>query len=69
MKTQDKLPPNLRPLEPGYDLTAVADLIELCFAENLDADGRRYIRQRCAAVSALLGRRVARLRWPLSHSR
>ena len=27
------------------DLRAVADLVEMCFAETLDTDGRRYIRQ------------------------
>lgn len=43
-------PPNLRPLESHRDLLAVADLIELCFAERLDADGHRYIRQMRAAA-------------------
>ena len=36
---------HLRPLRLQRDLSAVADLVELCFAESLDADGRRYIRQ------------------------
>lgn len=39
------LPSSLRPFDIRRDLLAVADLIELCFAESLDADGRLYIRQ------------------------
>lgn len=39
------LPENLRPFDMRRDLLAVADLVELCFAETLDADGRLYIRQ------------------------
>ncbi len=35
----------LRPFDPRRDLLPVADLVELCFAESLDADGRLYIRQ------------------------
>lgn len=38
-------PANLRPFDIRRDLMAVADLVELCFAESLDADGRLYIRQ------------------------
>ncbi len=41
----NSLPPNIRPLEMRRDLRAVADLVEKCFAETLDTDGRRYIRQ------------------------
>jgi GNAT superfamily N-acetyltransferase len=44
------LPQNPRPLEMRRDLRAVADLIELCFAPTLDADGHRYIRQMRAAA-------------------
>lgn len=44
------LPPNLRHLDMRRDLRAVADLVELCFAKTLDADGRRYIRQMRAAA-------------------
>ena len=33
----------LRPLSQRRDLSAVADLIELCFAETLDGDGKRYL--------------------------
>src|SRR3972149_1049049 len=43
----------LRPFDMRRDLLQVADLVELCFAESLDADGRLYIRQmRQAAGSA-----------------
>ncbi len=35
----------LRPLNPRRDLCAVADLIELCFAETLDGDGKRYLQR------------------------
>ena len=35
---------HLRPLNPRRDLSRIADLIELCFAENLSADGRQYLR-------------------------
>ena len=33
----------LRPLNVNRDLLAVADLVELCFADTLDPDGRRYL--------------------------
>jgi len=36
---------HLRPFDPRRDLTGVADLVELCFADTLDADGRRYIEE------------------------
>lgn len=38
-------PSNLRPFDLRRDLLAVADLVELCFADTLDTDGRLYIRQ------------------------
>jgi ribosomal protein S18 acetylase RimI-like enzyme len=38
-------PKNLRPFDIRRDLLPVADLVELCFADSLDADGRLYIRQ------------------------
>lgn len=38
-------PRNLRSFDIRRDLLPVADLVELCFAESLDADGRMYIRQ------------------------
>lgn len=36
---------HLRPLNPRRDLGEVADLIELCFAETLDGDGKRYLQR------------------------
>jgi len=36
--------PHLRRFNVRTDLRAVADLVERCFDETLDADGRRYIR-------------------------
>lgn len=35
---------HIRPLHVREDLSAVADLIELCFSNQMDADGRDYIR-------------------------
>jgi ribosomal protein S18 acetylase RimI-like enzyme len=35
---------NIRPLRSRDDLLAVADLVELCFADSMDADGRDYLR-------------------------
>ena len=35
--------PNIRPMSMFRDLSAVADLIELCFADTMDRDGRRYV--------------------------
>ncbi|MBW8010341.1 MAG: GNAT family N-acetyltransferase [Chloroflexi bacterium] len=46
-------PTKLRSFDMQRDLLSVADLIELCFANRLDADGRRYVRQmRSAARNA-----------------
>jgi ribosomal protein S18 acetylase RimI-like enzyme len=36
---------HIRPLNILRDLPKVADLIELCFASNLDSDGKSYVRQ------------------------
>ena len=36
---------HLRTLQPRIDLHRVSDLVELCFAENMDEDGRTYLRQ------------------------
>jgi len=36
---------NPRPLNILRDLPRVADLIELCFANSMDSDGRSYVRQ------------------------
>jgi len=44
--------PHLRPIRLPHDLTAVADLVELCFAATLDEDGRRFIRQMRRAGSS-----------------
>lgn len=43
-------PSQLRPFDIRHDLSAVADLVEICFAETLDADGRRYIHQMRSAA-------------------
>lgn len=37
--------PQLRPLNIVRDLPGVADLVEKCFADTMDADGRTYIQQ------------------------
>lgn len=41
VKTKDH--PHLRPLNILRDLSAVADLIELCFSPTMDNDGQRYL--------------------------
>lgn len=41
---------NLRPFDVRRDLNAVADLVERCFSDTLDAEGRRYIDQMHAAA-------------------
>lgn len=38
-------PPQLRPLNIMRDLGPVASLIELCFGEHLDGEGRRFIQE------------------------
>ena len=35
--------PNLRPLSIFRDLPAVADLIEMCFSNTMDSEGKRYL--------------------------
>ncbi len=37
--------PQLRSLNILHDLPAVADLVETCFADTMDAEGRRYVQQ------------------------
>jgi GNAT superfamily N-acetyltransferase len=37
--------PQLRPLNIVRDLPSVADLVEKCFADTMDSDGRNYIQQ------------------------
>jgi len=44
---------HLRPLDARRDLLAVADLIELCFADTLDTEGRRYLQNMRAAAQTL----------------
>jgi len=41
----------IRPFDPRRDLEPVADLVELCFADTLDPDGREYIGRMRAAVN------------------
>lgn len=36
---------HLRPINVLIDLPRIADLIEVCFASNMDSDGRTYIQQ------------------------
>jgi ribosomal protein S18 acetylase RimI-like enzyme len=35
---------HIRPLDPKKDLIAVADLIDICFSDQMDDDGREYVR-------------------------
>jgi ribosomal protein S18 acetylase RimI-like enzyme len=57
-----ELPTQLRPFDPLRDLNPVADLVELCFADTLDPDGHRYLRQmRSAARSPNLARLAERV--------
>jgi GNAT superfamily N-acetyltransferase len=49
---------NIRSFDVRRDLNAVADLVETCFAETLDSDGRRYVDQMHAAA-----RNPRYLRW------
>lgn len=35
---------HIRPVRSRKDILAVADLIEICFADHMDVDGREYIR-------------------------
>jgi len=55
----------LRPFDIRRDLGAVADLVELCFADTLDSDGRDYVaRMRSAARnSPFLGLASAAAEW------
>ncbi|HSV86408.1 MAG TPA: N-acetyltransferase [Levilinea sp.] len=53
----------LRPLDVRKDLLSVAELIELCFSNQMDPDGREYVRQ-----IRLAGRDARYVRWiPGSH--
>lgn len=51
----------LRPFDVRKDLNAVANLVETCFADTLDEDGRRYVDQMHAAA-----RNPGYLRWALA---
>ncbi len=44
-------PNQLRPFDVRKDLNAVANLVETCFADTLDEDGRRYVDQMHAAAN------------------
>ncbi|MGB8212120.1 MAG: GNAT family N-acetyltransferase [Anaerolineales bacterium] len=37
--------PQVRPLNILRDLPGVADLVEMCFADTMDSEGRRYLQQ------------------------
>jgi len=51
---------NLRPLNILRDLPRVADLIELCFANSMDSEGKAYVRQmRSASRDASFLRRAS----------
>ncbi len=52
-----KFPAQIRPFDAKRDLLQVADLIELCFADTLNAEGQSYIQQM---------RRAAQDRWTLN---
>jgi ribosomal protein S18 acetylase RimI-like enzyme len=41
----------LRPFDARRDLLSVADLVELCFSETLDSEGRGYLRQMRSAAA------------------
>ncbi len=49
-------PGQIRSLNPMRDLSAVADLVELCFKSTMDRDGRRYLQdmRRSAADTSFL---------------
>lgn len=58
--------PNIRPIEIQHDLMKIADLVELCFSDSLDADGRRYVHQmRASARSGTFVGVAGRLAQPL----
>jgi ribosomal protein S18 acetylase RimI-like enzyme len=43
--TLTSTPACLRPLDERRDLNAVADLVEMCFSDLMDPEGRRYVRE------------------------
>ncbi|MBC8505679.1 MAG: GNAT family N-acetyltransferase [Anaerolineales bacterium] len=52
---------NLRPFDTRRDLMPAADLIELCFAETLSVDGRRYLQKMRATAKAQASSQFAAL--------
>jgi hypothetical protein len=44
--------PHLRRFNPRYDLRAISNLVEKCFDETLDAEGRRTIQQMRSAAGS-----------------
>ena len=54
-------PSHLRPFDVRKDLDAVANLVETCFADTLDEDGRRYVNHMHAA-----SRNPGYLRWAMA---
>jgi ribosomal protein S18 acetylase RimI-like enzyme len=54
-------PNQLRPFDVRNDLDAVANLVETCFADTLDEDGRRYVNHMHAA-----SRNPGYLRWAMA---
>ena len=36
---------HIRPVDPRRDLQAISNLIEVCFADQMDEEGREYVRQ------------------------
>jgi ribosomal protein S18 acetylase RimI-like enzyme len=54
-------PNQLRPFDVRKDLNAVANLVETCFADTLDEDGRRYVEQMHAAA-----RNPGYIRWAMA---
>lgn len=57
-RTKSQPTEHLRPFDLNRDLNAVANLVEQCFAETLDPDGRRYIQH-----MRLAARNPRYLRW------
>jgi len=54
-------PSQLRSFDVRKDLNAVANLVETCFADTLDEDGRRYVNQMHSAA-----RNPGYLRWAMA---
>jgi len=54
-------PSQLRPFDVRKDLDAVANLVETCYADTLDEDGRRYVNHMHAA-----SRNPGYLRWAMA---